>query len=56
MVAKGYTEPVKDRDHLFASTPLFCTLRILLTNTTSQSAQEMSVLHFATQKQSPTTW
>ena len=31
IVAKGYTEPVTDHDLLFASTPLFCTLRILLT-------------------------
>ena len=31
MVAKGYTEPVTDHDLLFASTPLFCILRVLLT-------------------------
>ena len=31
IVAKGYTEPVADHDLLFASTPLFCTLRVLLT-------------------------
>ena len=31
IVAKGYTEPVIDHDLLFASTPLFCILRILLT-------------------------
>ena len=30
IVAKGYTEPVTDHDLLFASTPLFCILRILL--------------------------
>ena len=30
-VAKGYTEPVTDHDLLFASTPLFCILRVLLT-------------------------
>ena len=29
-VAKGYTEPVTDHDLLFASTPLFCMLRVLL--------------------------
>ena len=28
---KGYTEPVTDHDLLFASAPLFCILRILLT-------------------------
>ena len=31
IVAKGYTEPVTDHDLLFASTPLSCILRILLT-------------------------
>ena len=31
IVAKGYTEPVTDPDLLFASTPLFCILRVLLT-------------------------
>ena len=31
IVAKGYTEPVTDHDLLFASTPLFCILRVLLT-------------------------
>ena len=31
IVAKGYTEPVTDHDLLFASTPLFFILRILLT-------------------------
>ena len=31
IVAKGYTEPVTDHDLLFASAPLFCILRILLT-------------------------
>ena len=30
-VAKGYTEPATDHDLLLASTPLFCTLRVLLT-------------------------
>ena len=30
IVAKGYTEPVTDHNLLFASTPLFCILRILL--------------------------
>ena len=31
IVAKGYTEPVTDHDQLFASTPLFCILTVLLT-------------------------
>ena len=31
IVAKGYTEPVTDHDLLFASTPLFCILRVRLT-------------------------
>ena len=31
IVAKGYTEPVTDHDLLFASTPMFCILGILLT-------------------------
>ena len=31
LFAKGYTEPVTDHDLLFASTPLFCILRVLLT-------------------------
>ena len=31
IVAKGYTEHVADHDLLFASTPLFCILRVLLT-------------------------
>ena len=31
VVAKGYTERVTDHDLVFASTPLFCILRILLT-------------------------
>ena len=31
IVAKGYTEPVTDHDLLFASTPLFCIPRVLLT-------------------------
>ena len=31
VVGKGYAEPVTDHDLLFASTPLFCVLRILLT-------------------------
>ena len=33
IVAKGYTEPVIDHDLLSASTPLFCTLSVLLTMT-----------------------
>ena len=31
MVAKGYTENISDIDLIYASTPLFCILRILLT-------------------------
>ena len=31
MVAKGYTENTSDNDLIYASTPLFCILRILLT-------------------------
>ena len=31
MVAKGYTENISDNDLIYASTPLFCILRILLT-------------------------
>ena len=31
IVAKGYTEPVTDHDLVFASTPLFCTLRVFRT-------------------------
>ena len=31
IVAKGYTESINDLDDVYASTPLFCTLRTLLT-------------------------
>ena len=31
IVAKGYTEEVKDNDDIYASTPIFCVLRLLLT-------------------------
>ena len=31
IVAKGYTEEVKDNDDIYASTPVFCVLRLLLT-------------------------
>ena len=31
IVAKGYTEDVKDIDDIYASTPIFCVLRLLLT-------------------------
>ena len=31
IVAKGYTEEVKDNDDMYASTPIFCVLRLLLT-------------------------
>ena len=31
IVAKGYTEDVKDNDDIYASTPIFCVLRLLLT-------------------------
>ena len=31
IVAKGYTEDVKDNDDFYASTPIFCVLRLLLT-------------------------
>ena len=31
IVAKGYTEEVKDNDDIYASTPFFCVLRLLLT-------------------------
>ena len=31
IVAKGYTEKISDNDLIYASTPLFCILRILLT-------------------------
>ena len=30
IVAKGYTEDVKDNDDIYASTPIFCALRLLL--------------------------
>ena len=30
IVAKGYTEDVKDTDDIYASTPIFCVLRLLL--------------------------
>ena len=31
IAAKGYTEEVKDNDDIYASTPIFCVLRLLLT-------------------------
>ena len=31
MVAKGYTEEVNDSDDIYASTPIFCVIRLLLT-------------------------
>ena len=31
IVAKGYTEQIEDADTIYASTPIFCILRILLT-------------------------
>ena len=31
IVAKGYTETVTDLDEIYASTPFFCVLRVLLT-------------------------
>ena len=31
IVAKGYTESVKDLDDIYAPTPIFCVLRTLLT-------------------------
>ena len=31
IVAKGYTEDVKDNDDIYASTPIFCVMRLLLT-------------------------
>ena len=31
LVAKGYTEQIEDADTIYASTPIFCILRILLT-------------------------
>ena len=31
IVAKGYTEEVRDNDDIYASTPIFCVLRLLLT-------------------------
>ncbi len=31
IVAKGYTEEIEDADTIYASTPTFCILRILLT-------------------------
>ena len=30
IVAKGYTEQIEDQDEVYASTPLFAVLRILL--------------------------
>jgi hypothetical protein len=30
IVAKGYTEEIKDNDDIFASTPIFCVLKMLL--------------------------
>jgi hypothetical protein len=31
IVAKGYTEEVSDNDDIYASAPIFCVLRLLLT-------------------------
>ena len=44
IAAKGYTEEVKDNDDIYASTPIFCVLRLLLTMS-SQHLESKSRRH-----------
>ena len=59
IVAKGYIEPVTDNDLLFAGTPLFCILRVLLTMALVYSwpvcAGDVSVAFFHVQLGNATT-